>query len=219
LIGLNDVAFAFDRKPLFDGLNLRIEPGECFGILGRAGSGKSTLARLLTGALQPQLGTVVRSSRLSWPIGYSALLHSGLSPLANVRNIASAKFQDPDRIVAAAETILGEPLAHRQTISTLSPATRLRVQISMTLAFDFDFFLLDEWPSINDPDFRDRVTARLTTCGLILLTRHAHMIEKICSRAAVLHGGHLTACDVPSQTGDMIDLLEQRDLMDVRLDA
>jgi ABC transport system ATP-binding/permease protein len=64
LLTLRDVVLSYGAAPLFDHVNLSIEPGERLCLVGRNGAGKSTLMRLLTGEIQPDAGEVVRSDGL-----------------------------------------------------------------------------------------------------------------------------------------------------------
>lgn len=58
------------RRLILDDLSVDFVPGVNVGILGRNGAGKSTLMRIIGGAIAPDRGTVERTSRVSWPIGF-----------------------------------------------------------------------------------------------------------------------------------------------------
>jgi ATP-binding cassette subfamily F protein uup len=64
LISLRNITLAFGGPPLFDGINLQIEPGDRLCLMGRNGSGKSTLLRLIGGELTPEGGEVQRQQGL-----------------------------------------------------------------------------------------------------------------------------------------------------------
>jgi ATP-binding cassette subfamily F protein uup len=64
LISLRNITLAFGGPPLFDGINLQIEPGDRLCLMGRNGSGKSTLLRLIGGELTPESGEVQRQQGL-----------------------------------------------------------------------------------------------------------------------------------------------------------
>lgn len=222
MIGLNSISHFAGAKPsrqlVFNDLNLRVTPPERVGILARPGSGKTTLARILSGAIQPDFGTRVGNSSLSWPLNYAALLHPDMTPLANVQNLAAAKFLDANTIVGRTESYLSETLESRTIAKNLPPAKKLCVHLAMTLAMPFDCLLADEWPTIPNTYLAERLAARLLNDpvrpGLILLTRHAHLIERYCTRALVLDQGRLIACDYTAQATDILDLCKKRELMD-----
>lgn len=58
MISVNNLGIQFGKKPLFQDVNLKFTPGNCYGIIGANGAGKSTLMRLLSGQLTPTHGTV-----------------------------------------------------------------------------------------------------------------------------------------------------------------
>jgi len=64
LITLNNITLAFGGPPIFDGINLQIEPGDRLCLLGRNGTGKSTLMKLISGELPPEQGEISRQQGL-----------------------------------------------------------------------------------------------------------------------------------------------------------
>ncbi len=58
MITVNNLGIQFGKKPLFQDVNLKFTPGNCYGIIGANGAGKSTLMRMLSGQLTPTAGTI-----------------------------------------------------------------------------------------------------------------------------------------------------------------
>jgi ABC-2 type transport system ATP-binding protein len=58
MVSIENVSFAYRKKPVFDGLNLRFEAGHVYGLLGKNGTGKSSLLRNIAGLLFPQKGKI-----------------------------------------------------------------------------------------------------------------------------------------------------------------
>ena len=75
---------------VLDNVNLKIEEGKSIGILGVNGAGKSTMIRIIGGAERPDSGRVVRTSRVSWPIGFAGCFHGSLSGRENLRFVSSS---------------------------------------------------------------------------------------------------------------------------------
>ena len=58
MITVSDLAVQFGKRILFQDVNLKFTPGNCYGIIGANGAGKSTLLRVISGALEPTRGSV-----------------------------------------------------------------------------------------------------------------------------------------------------------------
>jgi len=58
MISINNLSFAYRKKPVFNGLDLQFKPGHVYGLLGRNGTGKSSLLRNIAGLLSPQKGQI-----------------------------------------------------------------------------------------------------------------------------------------------------------------
>ena len=67
MITVSNLEIQFGKKPLFQDVNLKFTPGNCYGIIGANGAGKSTLLKLLSGELDPAKGTIImgKGERLS----------------------------------------------------------------------------------------------------------------------------------------------------------
>ncbi|MEE1347642.1 MAG: ATP-binding cassette domain-containing protein, partial [Bacteroidales bacterium] len=51
MITVTDLAIQFNKKPLFEDVNLKFSPGNCYGVIGANGAGKSTFLKILSGQL------------------------------------------------------------------------------------------------------------------------------------------------------------------------
>ena len=58
LITVNDVSLLFSDRKLFDDVNIKFTPGNCYGLIGANGAGKSTFLKILSGEIQPTTGTI-----------------------------------------------------------------------------------------------------------------------------------------------------------------
>ncbi len=58
MITVNNVSIAFQQQKLFDDVNLKFTPGNCYGVIGANGAGKSTFLRILSGEIEPNTGDV-----------------------------------------------------------------------------------------------------------------------------------------------------------------
>jgi len=178
------------------GVDLEIARGEKIGILGRNGAGKSTLIRILSGAERPTSGTVQRTMTLSWPLAFGGAFQGSLTGLDNLKFICrvyGVDYQDKvDYVMEFAE--LGRYF--REPVKTYSSGMRSRLAFAISMAIEFDCFLIDEIISVGDARFHEKCQAELferrNDRAFVMVSHEPHNIREHCDRAAVLYDGRLT---------------------------
>jgi capsular polysaccharide transport system ATP-binding protein len=80
-------------------------------------------------------------------------------------------------------------------LMTYSSGMRSRLNLSISLAVDFDCFLVDEALAVGDTRFGRAFEERIMRSGLILISHSPAMVRRLCTRAAVLDQGILTFYD------------------------
>ncbi|MBR0673950.1 ABC transporter ATP-binding protein [Neoroseomonas soli] len=180
------------RKHVLRGVNAVFRKGERVGVLGRNGTGKSTLVRILGGVEAPTRGSIRCTMSVSWPIGMAAGFQAALSGADNSRFIARIYGRPAQETVQFVESFaeLGEYL--NMPVQTYSSGMRSRLGLAISLAVDFDCFLVDEALAVGDTKFGRAFAARLQHAGLILVTHQPSLVRQLCNRAAVLDQGTLT---------------------------
>jgi len=183
------------RRPVLKGVNAYFRAGEKVAVLGRNGAGKSTLVRVLGGVERPNRGLIRRTMSISWPLGQTAGFAPTLTGLDNVRFLSRIYGKPIQEMVDFVESLseLGDYL--RMPINTYSGGMRSRIGLAMSLAIEFDCYLVDEALDISDNRFGRIMAERLKTAGLILVTHSAHQVRTLCDRAAILDNGTLTFYD------------------------
>ncbi len=167
--------------------------GEKLAVIGRNGAGKSTLIRLLGGVELPTSGTIEQTMSLSWPIGLTGGFQGSLTGNDNMRFIARIYNKPFDRIKDYVEDFaeLGKFLS--EPVKTYSLGMRARFAFALSLAIDFDCYLIDEVIAAGDQRFRRRSHEELfekrADRSLILASHMGEFIKSYCSRALVLHHG------------------------------
>jgi capsular polysaccharide transport system ATP-binding protein len=189
----------FGQHRVLDNVSLRLERGRNVGILGANGAGKSTLIRLLAGAESPTHGRIVRDMSVSWPLAFGGAFQANLTGLDNLKFVCRIYGVDYRPLLPFIEdfTELGayfyEPVAHYST----GMVTRLAFALSM--AVEFDCFLIDETMVVGDKRFHDRCHEELfhkrRDRAFILVSHSAEVIKLYCERACVLHDGQLREFD------------------------
>ena len=202
-IRLSGVAKAYrsaaGRRILLDNVSAAFPAGHNFGVLGANGSGKSTLIRLLAGSELPDRGTIRRTVRVSFPLGFGGTVHGALSGRENIAFIARVYGAGVRQTTAFVEEFSELGDYFDMPVDTYSAGMRARLAFGACLAIDFDVYLIDEVTEIGDERFRRKCAAafreRLRRSDIILATHNQHTIRQYCDRAAVLADGRLQLFD------------------------
>jgi len=88
------------RKVILDQASFRVEIGKSIGILAPNGTGKTTLINMMCGLEKPDEGEIVRSSRISFPLGFMGGLNNKHTATENCRYIARLYRLEPDYVEA-----------------------------------------------------------------------------------------------------------------------
>jgi capsular polysaccharide transport system ATP-binding protein len=187
------------RRRVLDGINLSVNRGEKIGILGRNGAGKSTMIRMISGAELPTVGKVRRDMSVSWPLAFGGAFQGSLTGMDNLRFIcrvygADAKLAEP---FVQEFSELGYYL--REPVKSYSSGMRARLAFAISMAIEFDCFLIDEIVAVGDSRFHAKchheLFERRRDRALIIVSHDPGYIREHCSRAAVLVKGKLHSFD------------------------
>src|SRR6516164_2978311 len=167
--------------------------GEKLALIGRNGAGKSTLIRMLGGVELPTAGFIEQTMSSSWPLGLQGGFQGSLTGNDNMRFIARIYGKHFDEIKAYVEDFaeLGRYLS--EPVKTYSLGMRARLAFALSLAIDFDCYLIDEVIAAGDQRFQRRSHEELfekrADRSMILASHVGEMVRAYCSRALVLHRG------------------------------
>jgi capsular polysaccharide transport system ATP-binding protein len=183
-------------KWVLQGINLRIPAGTSVGLIGGNGAGKSTLLRIIGGIDHPNRGAVVRSCRLSWPMGQGGL-ESSLTGRQNTKFVCRVHGhtdqQDLAERIAFVQDFAEIGKAFDEPITTYSSGMRSRLQFGLSLAFDFDIYISDEVTAAGDAAFRkkaaDAFKKMTKRAGLIMVAHGEGTLRQFCQSGIYLHKG------------------------------
>jgi capsular polysaccharide transport system ATP-binding protein len=192
-------------------VSFTVERGEKVAVLGRNGAGKSTLMRLIGGVELPTSGRIEREMSLSWPLGLQGGFQGSLTGNDNMRFIARIYNKPFDYIRAYVDDFaeLGKYLS--EPLKTYSMGMRARFAFALSLAIDFDCYLVDEIIAAGDQRFQRRSHEELfekrADRSMILASHIGDIVRAYCSRALVLHRGRGKVFDDLGLALDIYDSL------------
>ena len=180
-------------RRVLDGISFEIRQGDKIGVLGKNGAGKSTLVKIIGGVEPPTSGNVQRGLFMSWPVGFAGGFEIDMSGIDNIRFIARLYQRDVEDLIAFVNDFaeLGRSLF--LPVRNYSSGMRMRLAFALTLAIDFECFLIDEVIAVGDQRFHrkcyDALFVERAHCAMILVSHDVHTIRRFCSKALVLKSG------------------------------
>jgi len=191
------------RVSVFQNLDFELNSGESVALLGRNGAGKSTLLRILGGIDQADSGTIEADCSMSWPVGLTGGFQGSLSGRENTTFVSKIYAgHDPELIeekVRRVEEFAELGVHFDRPFKTYSSGMRSRVTFGLSMAFDFDVYLIDEVTSAGDERFRKRskevLEQRHEIADFIMVDHNLWGLKFHCDRALLLHNGSLIEFD------------------------
>lgn len=219
MIQLKDLAKEYQvgsqRITALQGINLTIEKGEIFGIIGHSGAGKSTLIRCINLLERPTSGKVwlddveltalgnkklqEKRRRIGMIFQHFNLLSSATvaENIAFPLKLAKVAQRDIDRKVNELLVLVGLEEHRDKYPAQLSGGQKQRVGIARALANDPDVLLSDEATSALDPQTTNSILVLLLDINrqlgitIVVITHEMHVIRSICDRVAVIDDGQI----------------------------
>ena len=192
------------RKIILDNLNVVFDTAKNIGILGLNGAGKSTLLRLISGIELPERGHIRRMVSISFPLGFTGCFAGNMSGRENAAFLARIYGYDVEQVIDFVEAFaeLGEYFD--EPFKTYSSGMSQRLGFGVSIALEFDVYLIDEGIATGDARFAARCEAafkeRLINSRIILVSHSTETLLTYCDIGATLHNGKLTCYDDIKET-------------------
>ena len=180
---------------VFDDISFTLERGRNIGILGRNGAGKSTMIRLISGAERPTSGRIRRGMRVSWPLAFAGAFQGHLTGLDNLKFVCRVYGVPYKPLVPFVEEFTELGAFFREPVLHYSHGMATRLAFALSMAIEFDCFLIDEAMVVGDARFHERCHYELfqkrKDRAFILVSHDAEAIKTYCENAVVLSNGKL----------------------------
>lgn len=183
------------HKQILEDVSLAFPADRNIAIMGRNGAGKSTMMRLLAGIELPDRGRIYRSSKVSWPLGFAGGFNGSMTGIENVRFVARLYGHDTREVIAYVEDFseLGKSL--KLPIKTYSNGMKARLAFGLSMAIDFDCYLIDEITAVGDQNFKAKSKKvfdnKLADSQIIMISHSMAAIREYCDAGIFLEGGRL----------------------------
>lgn len=186
-------------KHVLEDISFYVPRGSNLAVLGANGAGKSTLMRLIAGVEMPTRGRIEREGSCSWPIGYSSCFQSSLTGADNARFIARIYNRPIAELLEYVEDFAQLGAYFYQPINTYSAGMQARLAFGISLAINFDCYLVDEVTGAGDERFRHKCEEALhyrrENGTLIMISHDPGTLRQYCTTGAVLNRGRLDFFD------------------------
>ena len=190
------------------GVDFEVDQGETVGFMGRNGAGKSTLLQLVCGTLAPSEGQVTVRGRISALLELGSGFNPEFSGHDNVylngsllglsRDEIDAKY---DRILTFAD--IGQFID--LPVKTYSSGMMVRLAFSVAINIDPEILVVDEALAVGDARFTARCMTQLRKLqdqgvAILFVGHDLEAFARLCTRAYVLHDGHMVHQGDPRET-------------------
>ena len=187
------------RKVVFRDLSFDIPDDVNVGLIGHNGAGKTTLMRLLGAVDLPDSGNIITRGRLSWPVGLRGTLQKNLTGRENVKfacRIQGIRHKGMQQKICYVQEFADVGDHFDLPVSTYSSGMVARVAFGTSMAFDFDYYLIDEVMAVGDASFKRKsqqvFKERLQRSKVILVSHNMELVRNMSDVIVHLHRGQVT---------------------------
>ena len=179
------------RHYVFKDLNLEIPSGKSVAFIGRNGAGKSTLLRMIGGIDRPDSGKIITNKTISWPVGLAGGFQGSLTGRENVKFVARlyAKQEELKEKIEYVEEFAELCKYFDMPIKTYSSGMRSRLGFGLSMAFKFDYYIVDEVTAVGDARFKEKCAQlfkeRHKESSFLMVSHSLNSLKEFCDVAIV----------------------------------
>lgn len=184
------------RRYVLRDVSLTLPDRSNIAVLGPNGGGKSTFLRLIGGTEYADSGTIISNCNISWPLGLASGFQGSLTGRQNLMFVCNINGLNPQQIRHVIEQVtefaeLGDYFD--MPVNTYSSGMRARLGFGLSMAFNFDVYLIDELTSVGDAIFREKATQAFDQiakrASLVFVSHNLQTLKKSCDSALFLRDG------------------------------
>ena len=186
-----------EKKYILQDVTLTL-PAVNIGILGRNGAGKSTLMRMLGRIEFPNKGKIASRNSFSWPLGLGGGFVGNMTGKANVKFVCrlyGMNDKETRDIIASVREFSELDNYFDMPIKTYSSGMKGRLGFGLSLAFDFDYMIIDETLSVGDARFKlkakNALREKIENCHVLLVSHDMKTLSEICQAGLLVNDGQL----------------------------
>ncbi|HFO9857995.1 TPA: ABC transporter ATP-binding protein [Escherichia coli] len=179
------------RHYVFKDLNLEIPSGKSVAFIGRNGAGKSTLLRMIGGIDRPDSGKIITNKTISWPVGLAGGFQGSLTGRENVKFVSRlyAKQEELKEKIEFVEEFAELGKYFDMPIKTYSSGMRSRLGFGLSMAFKFDYYIVDEVTAVGDARFKEKCAQlfkeRHKESSFLMVSHSLNSLKEFCDVAIV----------------------------------
>lgn len=189
-----------EKRVLFKDLSFELPRRGRLAILGRNGQGKSTLIKILGGVLSASSGEIKWDMSVSWPLGFGGAFQGGMTGIDNIKFLARIYDRPFGPLIERVERFaeLGKT-ALKMPVKYYSSGMRARLAFGLSIAIEFDCYLIDEVFAVGDAIFRGRCEEELfgkrADRAFVVASHDIEFIRNHCETAIVVDSGRAKMFD------------------------
>ncbi|HDS5624295.1 TPA: ABC transporter ATP-binding protein [Escherichia coli] len=185
------------RRYVFKDLNIEIPSGKSVAFIGRNGAGKSTLLRMIGGIDRPDSGKIITNKTISWPVGLAGGFQGSLTGRENVKFVARlyAKQEELKEKIEFVEEFAELGKYFDMPIKTYSSGMRSRLGFGLSMAFKFDYYIVDEVTAVGDARFKEKCAQlfkeRHKESSFLMVSHSLNSLKEFCDVAIVFKNSYI----------------------------
>jgi capsular polysaccharide transport system ATP-binding protein len=183
------------RKLILDEVSFVFADKRNIAVMGHNGAGKSTLMRMLAGIEPATSGRIQRDEKVSWPMGFSAGFNGTMTGVENARFVARIYDEDTERVLEQVQDFAELGKSFDLPISTYSSGMKARLAFGLSLAVNFECYLIDEITAVGDRRFKMKSEAalkdKIRDARVIMISHSEKTIRDYCDSGVLVYGSKL----------------------------